>query len=241
MQEEYIHILEPFNPKLHKAICFIDVDGTITPGPSSWEHLHEVLGTAKEAEKNTTLFFEGKIDYDEWAKRDVNLWKGRKKEEIEKALEEIEVRKDADKAVKKLRKLGCYIILISGGLRALVERIAIKVGAHAFSANDIIYDEKGKVLRPIAKVAMNKELVAEEILQRLGINGKKLLKIAIGDSINDISLFKWADYSIAVDPTHEEVYKNSHEMVNPSSFCDITEKIERWLNKKKEKNLFKKI
>ncbi len=218
-QKDGYYFLKPLDAfRDAKFVVFIDVDNTITSGPSAWEHLHQAFNTVDEGRVHTELFFKGKIDYGKWAELDVGLWKGRHIREVHEALSDIRARPGAKSAIRKLQEEGAFVVLISGGLIALVERLAKEIGADAFVANDFILDDEGRIVGPCPQyVSMEKDDIAKNLMSFM--NGRPhVTTIAIGDSVNDISLFKWADFSVAFNPSHESVAKAASETVHGEDF-----------------------
>jgi phosphoserine phosphatase len=71
-------------------IVFFDCDGTLTKVKSSWEHLHRKLGLwTDKADAYQVLFREGKIDYNEFCRKDAFLWKGLSVDKVNEIVEEI--------------------------------------------------------------------------------------------------------------------------------------------------------
>ena len=213
------HFLKPIDVFWNsKFLVFVDVDNTLTSGLSAWDHLHHAFDTVEQAKVHTELFYAGKIDYERWAQLDVELWKGRHINEVRKALSTINTRPGAKTAIKRLQEKGAFVVLISGGLVALVERLAREISADAFIANDFLLDQKGRIIGPSPKyVSMEKDKIAKSLLSLL--NGKpRIPTIAIGDSVNDTSLFNWADFSIAFNPTHDSVGDAASAIVKGEDF-----------------------
>ena len=218
-QRDGYYFLKPLDAfRDSKFIVFIDVDNTLTSGLSAWDHLHHAFNTIEQARIHTELFYEGKISYEDWAQLDVELWKGRHINEVYDALSNISVRPGAKEAIKRLQEKGAFVVLISGGLVALVERLAREVEADAFVANDFLLDQEKRIIAPLPKyVSMEKDKIAKNLL--LLLNGKSHVPtIAIGDSINDTSLFNWADFSVAFNPTHDSVAKSASTIVKGDDF-----------------------
>lgn len=47
-------------------LVVFDVDGTLLKIRSSWQHLHEALGTWDRGKQYAEQFFQGLIGYEEW-------------------------------------------------------------------------------------------------------------------------------------------------------------------------------
>ena len=61
-------------------LIVFDVDGTLLKVTSSWQFLHEKLGTWNKGKQHAEEFYQGIITYEEWARLDLeyiarwNLW-----------------------------------------------------------------------------------------------------------------------------------------------------------------------
>ena len=61
---------------IYRAVLF-DLDGTLTPVTSVWQHIHEALGLwDSEARRHQHEFELGAISYEEFCVRDAAHWKG---------------------------------------------------------------------------------------------------------------------------------------------------------------------
>ena len=73
-----------------KAV-FFDCDGTFTKVKSSWEYIHRRLNIWNDyADEYQMLFREGKIDYEEFCRKDALLWKGLSVDEVMKIVSSIQ-------------------------------------------------------------------------------------------------------------------------------------------------------
>ena len=129
-------------------VAFFDVDGVLVPVKSSWSYVHERLGVEREAEEAARLFLEGRIGYEEWMRRDVELWirasGGRlHRRDLERILSEIPVREGARELVAWLHRRGVRVVLVSAGVEPLVARVAREVGADAWVSPRLWYDKRG--------------------------------------------------------------------------------------------------
>jgi phosphoserine phosphatase len=105
------------------AVIF-DLDGTLTKTPSPWRHIHERLGLW---ETTAAVYLEewlaGKINYDEFCRRDTGLWKGKPLPEIENYLDEIEINRHVPEVVRGLVERNVPSIIISSGFRYIARKI----------------------------------------------------------------------------------------------------------------------
>ncbi len=62
--------------KEKRLLIAFDMDGTLTKSVS-WEDVHKAFGTLERAKEHRRLYESGKINYEEWMKKDVSLWLGK--------------------------------------------------------------------------------------------------------------------------------------------------------------------
>jgi HAD superfamily phosphoserine phosphatase-like hydrolase len=105
------------------AVIF-DLDGTLTGTPNPWRYIHERFGIW-----DTTAFthmedwLSGRSTYDEFCRRDIQLWTGRDISEIHSYLDEIEINRHVPEVVGTLVERGTPSIIISSGFRYIARKI----------------------------------------------------------------------------------------------------------------------
>ena len=184
-----------------RLIAF-DLEGTLVKSVSSWVELHKKFGTWDKGKEYAELFFSGKIDYVKWAELDASLWRGHSREEIMEWANSVEYMDGAKELIEFLKRNDFKIAILSSGLMCLARRIAGELGVDYVYANELIFDEKGIVtgrVRPLVDFK-SKGVILRELKDEL----KPELTVAVGDGYNDISMFREADVSIAINP-HEGV------------------------------------
>ncbi len=183
-----------------RLIAF-DLEGTLVKSVSSWVELHKRFGTWEKGKEYAELFFSGKIDYVKWAELDASLWRGRTREEIMEWVNSVEYMEGAKELIEFLRENDFKIAILSSGLMCLAGRIAKELGVDYVFANELIFENgvvTGKV-NPLVDFK-SKGIILRELRDEL----KPELTVAVGDGYNDLSMFKEADVSIAINP-HEGV------------------------------------
>jgi phosphoserine phosphatase len=71
--------------------AIFDLDGTLTTTPNPWRHIHEALGVWDRASAHFSEWLDGKIDYDEFCRKDTGLWQGAQLHAIHSFLDQIVV------------------------------------------------------------------------------------------------------------------------------------------------------
>jgi len=105
------------------AVIF-DLDGTLTGTPNPWRYVHERMGiwdTVAFTHMDDWLC--GRSTYDEFCRKDVQLWAGRDVSEIHSYLDEIEINPHVPEVVGTLVKRGIPSIIISSGFRYVARKI----------------------------------------------------------------------------------------------------------------------
>jgi phosphoserine phosphatase len=185
-----------------KLIAF-DLDGVLVDGRGSWREVHEGLGTAELSEIHAKEFYSGRITFDEWARKDAELWRGVEIEKIKEILYKTKLMKGTSYTLKKLKERGYKIAIISGGLKILADYLREKFNLDYVKANELLV-KGGKVcgMRHIIDME-GKGTALENIANEIGFQGKECA--AIGDYFNDIPMFKFAGFSIAFNPKVPEI------------------------------------
>jgi len=144
----------------------------------------------------------GRIDYNEWIKRDVELWNkalGRRlrKEDLIKAINNIPVDQDVERVTKELKRRGYIIGIISAGVGQVAEKIAEDYGFDFWIANPITFTEDGLIStnQRARMPPYRKPLTLLWIARRNGINIKEV--VYVGDSDWDIGAIRLAGCGVA--------------------------------------------
>lgn len=192
-----------------KLIAF-DLDGVLVDGYGSWWEVHNALGTLDKSREHAKEYYEGKITFDEWAKKDVELWRGIEIQKIEDAVEKIKLMEGIEETLPRLKER-YSLAIISGGLQDVAERIRRDYGVDYVVANRLkVVDGKVAGLNQVVDFSA-KGRILEEIAERCGIKPKECA--AIGDYVNDIPMFQVAGFSIAFNPKDQKVIENADETI----------------------------
>ncbi len=178
-------------------IVVFDLDGTLTQHVSSWRLIHEKLGMWDEdACYYQEQFFKGKISYRKFCLLDAQHWKGLAAADITSHLHAIPYSKNVKSALRKLKKLGFKLAIISTGLDLLAYKVKKDLAIDYCICNkldvskgrltgrvkiDVSHGEKGKIFK--------------RLLKKAGIKPEEA--IFVGDSATDKPAAKAAGYAIA--------------------------------------------
>jgi len=176
-------------------LAFFDNDGTLADCPSSWHHVHSVMGTLEEANKMIKEYLEGKRTYEEFMIESIKLWEsklGRRVHlnDIQSILEVCKLREHAVEVVSKLKSAGMKIIIISAGMWLLSERVGRIVGADLILANQVKVDEAGYLTYEISKMVdpYKKADLVRELAEKFGVPLSHT--IAVGDTLHDLNMLE---------------------------------------------------
>ena len=165
-------------------IVIFDLDGVLVPIHSSWQHVHRALHV--DNEENYRKYLQGQINYKEFMRSDIALWKNVHLHDLETILQDIPLAKGAKETVQTLHRLGVKTAIISSGISILAQRIGAELGIVHVHANDLATDKEGRLTGEAeAAVALHgKQDIATRILQEEGIAPEQAA--VVGDSIFDI-------------------------------------------------------
>jgi len=221
-------------------VVFFDVDGVIVDIPSSWDYLHKVFGVSSLAKKVYNSFKQKKISYYEWMYLDTFLWiyanKGElKRKTIEKALEKIQPKEEYREIIGKLKEKSKRIVLLSGGISPLVERLSYQLQTNEWYANILVFDEKDRLIPggiPVVPVG-HKGKIIKDYLYFHKIEKKSAA--FIGDSEWDKEGFQEVGLSIYIGNAPK--YGACTNAYTPKEILSIIEKYEKEILECQDKNV----
>jgi len=192
-----------------KLVAF-DLDGVLADGGGSWLSVHDALGTRDQAHENAMKYFNGEIDFKQWARVDIKLWDGVSLNEIKKILYDVPLMNGAKETLRELKNK--YLVgIISGGLSPLAEKIALEHNLD-FAYGNKILEKDGRVIGIDNRVDFEgKGVILSKVCEKHSI--KLSESAAVGDYLNDIPMFKQAGFSIAFNPQHPSVCENADVVV----------------------------
>ncbi|HLQ78606.1 MAG TPA: HAD-IB family phosphatase [Terriglobia bacterium] len=105
------------------AVIF-DLDGTLTGTPNPWRYVHERLGLWDTvAFTHMDDWLSGRSTYDEFCRRDIQLWSGRDISEIHGFLDEIVFNRHVPEVVGALVERRIPSVIISSGFRYVARKL----------------------------------------------------------------------------------------------------------------------
>lgn len=192
-------------PSRNIKLAVFDMDGTLTKPTSSWEHIHRQLGTWENGgQKYLKKFLAGQISYEEFARYDTAEWKGLSFEKIKNIAQKVPYVSGAEQVMDHLRVAKIPVVVISGGLSVIADKIASDFGVKRIFVNDLIVED-GIVTGDIdirvtfnGKLAIYKKLLKEYKLKPYQV-------MAVGDTFGDVPLFQNCGLAVAINPIKPEV------------------------------------
>ena len=212
-----------------KKLVAFDMDGVLTKHPSSWSFVHKYFGVNNSI--NLSLYRSGKISYSTFIAEDVRLWLSKKNPisgaEIVNLMKLIPLMDNLYAGLELLRKRGCIISIVSGGLSCLSDIIAEGFKFDRIYSNSIDLDSKGNLV-PGGKVGVipeKKNLAIMEMQEDFGIGVDDTF--SVGDSDFDVSMFDVSGYRVAFNPRSPMLASSADLILYSQDFLDLVERISK--------------
>lgn len=134
---------------------------------------------------------------------------------IKNIFTEVKPKSEARKLISYLKGRKYLIYLISGAIDLYVGEIAKKLKVDGFYANSSLeFDEKG-ILKKIYYRDNQGDVKVEQLKQLIHKLGVKMSEVVfVGDSENDLEVFKETGHGIAVNPKSEDLIKVAWKIIN---------------------------
>ena len=201
-------------------LIVFDVDGTLIKVNSSWQFLHEKLGTWNKGRQYAEEFYQGRITYEEWAHLDASLWKNQSLSKIQSIVNKIPYVDGAQEVIKTLKKQNVKVVLLSAGLSLLSERIEKESQIDYSLSNELIVRNDFLTGEVKVNVSLNDKTKAlSKILRKFSVESDECC--AVGDDESLIPLFKEVALGIAFNPRSEKVEKTADVIVKSEDLRDI--------------------
>jgi phosphoserine phosphatase len=185
-------------------LAVFDLDGTLKRARDPYVYLHQRLGTWEASQPFFQKGLAGELDYDEWLRLDVGLWKGIGRATMEKLLRENPYLPGARETIRTLKQAGVLVALVSTGLQIHAEQVQAELGIDRIIANEILFEEgiaTGEA-RPLVPEGSKGGIVAQ-LQAELGVTPGECL--AVGDSSSDADMFPLVRLGVAVNPWSDRV------------------------------------
>lgn len=197
-------------------IVLLDMDGTLTPGRSSWELVHHHYGVDNEA--NWRAYQEGRITDEEFMRSDIELWHRDSSrvhlQEIHDVLADVHLTTGLPAFLQALRDRGLATAIVSGGLDVLAHRIAREHGVDLVLANTIATDADGFLTgESECRVRIDdKATPTTRLLDALGIPPERAA--SVGNSRWDAGMFERTGFGVAFQAMDDHVREAADVVVD---------------------------
>ncbi|MDD2420550.1 MAG: HAD-IB family phosphatase [Heliobacteriaceae bacterium] len=189
-------------------LIFFDVDGTLTQGPNVWEHIYRSMGIWETVGiPIQTCYFDGLIDYREFAQRDAMHFRGTGVTQLRGWAAGIPLRSQAVEILTDLSARSCRIVLLSTGLTLLTDRVAREAGISDAVANELELTDGFATGRVEIRVSgdygpQDKGAWVRYFCRIYGVDLAHT--VAIGDSSGDIPMFRQVQLPIMLVPAADK-------------------------------------
>ncbi len=178
------------------------MDGVLLDTVSSWRYVHEYFGTTNE--RSIMPYLRGDIDYLEFIRRDVSLWKTNgtavSKATIEKILYSIPLINGVNECITFLKEHEVQTAIVSAGLDILAEKVARDLGIDYTFANEVKVGSDGRLTGEgvLHVELMQKDKNVKELVDKLHLSLDACA--AVGNSCFDIPMLEVCGLGIAFNP-----------------------------------------
>lgn len=195
-------------PRPFRLICF-DLDGTLAEGTTFvWQTLHDHFGTDRARRKALhEAYFAGRLSYEDWFLGDIEMLvaAGADQASIMEAIAAIRPMPGAHEVIETLKSRGLHVVVISGSLNVVLDKLfpdqpfcAVLINRIGFDANGAL-SEWSATEYDVERKAAGLELLAEQF-------GVPLTEtVFVGDNYNDLSIAQLAGLSIAFNCKSDEL------------------------------------
>jgi len=200
----------PTCPLLKLAV--FDLDGTLKEAYSPWRYLHEALGVEQQAAVFRHRFFQGEIDYLEWARLDAALWTGVELARVQTIFQQSCYRPGVQELFTLLQDNHVLTAIVSSGLDVQARQVAAELGIWRVISNELVVREG--LLTGEARILVTEETKGQAMAHlRHEASALPEQCLAMGDGLADIQLFDQAGLTIAVCPRDAQVREAAHMVI----------------------------
>lgn len=182
----------------YKLVAF-DMDGTLVEEKSCWRLIHRRFGCEEEALKDLRAWEKGEIDYPEFMRRDIALWKPTPHiSQINEILSNFKLAPKAPEVLSEIAERGYETVILTGGLDLLAEKIARKLQIPHVLANGLKLDDNGYLEgEGVFRVDPSRKWMSlRPLIDELGIGMEEC--VCVADSKYDLELLQRVGMGIAI-------------------------------------------
>lgn len=204
-------------------LVIFDMDGVLTACKSSWEHVHREMGVDNSG--SLRLFVEGKIDENEFIRRDIALWLEKnpdiREKDILRILRTMPLIGGIQETVACLKYNGIRSVICSGGIKIASAMIAGDYGFDGYTGVEILKNPDGSFTGEGKTDVdlIDKGASARHLIEKYGTAKERT--VSVGNSYTDIKMFENTGLSIAFNPTDAETENAADRTVRSGNISDI--------------------
>jgi phosphoserine phosphatase len=190
-------------------LAIFDLDGTLKQARDPYVYLHERVGTLEASQPFFAKAMAGQLDYEEWLRLDVALWRGVRRAQMEAFFREIPYLPGARETIRALRQAGVRIALVSTGVNVHAELVQKELAADRVVANEIVFEDgvaTGEARLHVAEGG--KRQIVARLQAEFGVGPEACL--AVGDGASDADMFPLVRVGVAVNPSSDGVRAAAH-------------------------------
>lgn len=209
-------------------LAIFDLDGTLKQARDPYVYLHERLGTLEASQSFFTKAMAGQLDYEEWLRLDVALWRGVSRAQMEALFRENPFLPGAREAVRALQRAGVRIALVSTGLNVHAEMVQEELAVDRIIANEILFENglaTGEVCLHIPEGGKGR--IVAQLQVEFGVGPEACL--AVGDGTSDADMFPQVRVGVAVNPSSDDTRSAADLVLEESDLRSLLPRLrEHW-------------
>jgi phosphoserine phosphatase len=185
-------------------LAIFDLDGTLKQARDPYVYLHERLGTLEASQPFFAKAMAGELDYEEWLRLDVALWRGVSRAQMEALFRETPYLPGARETVRTLRQAGVRIALVSTGVNVHAEMVQKELVADRIVSNEILFENglaTGEARLHVPEGG--KRQIVARLQAEFGVRPEGCL--AVGDGTSDADMFPLVRVGVAVNPSSDSI------------------------------------
>ena len=212
-------------------LVFFDMDGVLLDTVSSWRYIHEHFGTTNK--RAILPYLRGDIDYLEFIRRDVSLWKTNEESvkltTIQNILYSIPFIKGVNECISYLKKHEIKTAIVSASLDILAEKVAKDVGIDYTFANEIKVGNDGRLTgEGVLHVELtHKDKNVKDLAQELHLSLDECA--AVGNSCFDIPMLEVCGLGIAFNPEDACIAESADVVIEGKDISKLIPKIKSYI------------
>jgi phosphoserine phosphatase len=207
------------------------MDGVLLDTISSWRYIHEHFGTTNQ--RSIIPYLRGDIDYLEFIRRDVSLWKTNgesvKMTTIQKILYSIPFMKGVNECILYLKEHGIQTAIVSAGLDILAEKVAKDTGIEYTFANEVKVGTDGRLTGEgvLHVELMHKDENVKTLAEKLHLSLNACA--AVGNSCFDIPMLEICGLGVAFNPEDACIVENADMVIEGKDLSQLIPKIKSYI------------